>query len=124
RTAPVPLFLLAREVRANGITVVATGEGADELFWGYDLFKEVAVRDLYRDDPERARALVARFYPYLGAPGGRRGPAFSRFLLETGAAGDPLSSHLTRAQATGAVRSFYRPEVAEQLGDTDSLDRL
>ncbi len=34
RTAPVPLFLLAREVREQGITVVATGEGADELFWG------------------------------------------------------------------------------------------
>ena len=42
RTAPVPLFLLARDVRAQHITVVATGEGADELFWGYDLFKEVA----------------------------------------------------------------------------------
>jgi asparagine synthase (glutamine-hydrolysing) len=38
RTAPVPLYLLSAEVRANDIVVVATGEGADELFWGYDLF--------------------------------------------------------------------------------------
>ena len=46
RTAPVPLYLLARQVREAGITVIATGEGADELFWGYDLFKEVALREL------------------------------------------------------------------------------
>ena len=31
RTAPVPLFLLAQEVRDQRITVVATGEGADEV---------------------------------------------------------------------------------------------
>ena len=37
-------YLLARQVREAGITVIATGEGADELFWGYDLFKEVALR--------------------------------------------------------------------------------
>ena len=48
RTAPVPLFLLARAVRENDLTVVITGEGADELFWGYDLFKEVAIRELHR----------------------------------------------------------------------------
>ena len=81
RTAPVPLLLLAREVRAQGLTVVVTGEGADELFWGYDLFKEVAVRELYRRDPQQALKVVEQLYPYLGEGGARRGPAFSRFLL-------------------------------------------
>ena len=59
RTAPVPLFLLAREVRAQQITVVATGEGADELFWGYELFKEVVLRELSMREP-RARRRAAR----------------------------------------------------------------
>jgi asparagine synthase (glutamine-hydrolysing) len=124
RTAPVPLFLLAQQVRANDLTVVITGEGADELFWGYDLFKEVVVRELGRREPERARAMLEEFYPYLGGGGARRGPAFTRFLLETGSAGDPLGSHLTRAGATATVKAFYRPEIAAEIGEDASLDRL
>ena len=123
RTAPVPLFLLAREVRANGITVVITGEGADELFWGYDLFKEVAIRELHRTDPQQALALLDGLYPYLGETGARRGPAFARFVLETGTAGDPLASHLTRIEATSTVKAFYRREVADETGEA-SLERL
>jgi asparagine synthase (glutamine-hydrolysing) len=125
RTAPVPLFLLAGDVRAHGMKVVITGEGADELFWGYDLFKEVALRELHRSDPERALQLIEGLYPYLGPAGRRRGPAWKRFLLETGSSGDPLSSHLTRAGATGTLRALYRPELAAEAGDReDSLERL
>lgn len=40
RTAPVPMMLLADSVRAAGQRVVLTGEGADEVFGGYDIFKE------------------------------------------------------------------------------------
>ena len=41
RTAPTPLYLLSEEVNKNNIKVVLTGEGADEILWGYDSFKEV-----------------------------------------------------------------------------------
>jgi asparagine synthase (glutamine-hydrolysing) len=111
-------------VRAHGLTVVITGEGADEIFWGYDLFKEVALRELHQSDPERARELLEGLYPYLGPAGARRGPGWERFLLETGSSGDPLGSHLTRAEATATVKAFYRPEVAAEIGDGDSLERL
>ena len=124
RTGPVPLFLLAQEVRRRGITVVITGEGADELFWGYDLFKEVAIRELHDREPERALALLDGLYPYLGAGGARRGPAWRRFLLETGARGDLLRSHLTRVEATAAVKAFYCDEVAAELAGGGSLERL
>ena len=40
RTAPAPLFLLSRLVRQQGYKVVLTGEGADEMLGGYDIFKE------------------------------------------------------------------------------------
>ena len=123
RTAPVPLFLLSTEVRANDIVVVATGEGADELFWGYDLFKEVVVRELHQRDPEGARELLEQLYGYLPA-NARRGPAWDRFLLETGDPGDPISSHMTRVEATAAVKAFYRPEIAAEIGEGQSLDRL
>lgn len=123
RTAGVPLFLLAREVREQGLKVVATGEGADELFWGYDLYKEVALRELYATDREAAIAAADRLYPHL-APAGRRGPAWWRFILEAGEPGDPLRSHASRAAATGILRSFYRPEVAAELSGADPLERL
>ena len=106
RTAPVPLYLLAREVQAHDLKVVVTGEGADELFWGYDLFKEVAIRSRHRDDPDRAMELLAGLYPHLGASGARRGPGWARFLLEAGAVDDPLASHLTRIDATASARAF------------------
>ncbi|HEX4805272.1 MAG TPA: asparagine synthase (glutamine-hydrolyzing) [Conexibacter sp.] len=123
RTAPVPLMLLAQATRAHGITVVATGEGADELYWGYDLFKETALRELHARDPERATRLLDRLYPYLDVPAERRGPAWRRFFFEAGAAEDPLFSHQPRIRATGVVRAFYRPEVAHALS-TDGGDPL
>ena len=124
RTAPVPMYLLADEVRASGITVVASGEGADELFWGYDLFKEVVLRELNASDPERAAALVDELYDYLGTGTARRGPMWGKFLLETGAGDELLGSHLTRVQATATVKALYRPDVAAELGSETALDRL
>jgi asparagine synthase (glutamine-hydrolysing) len=106
RTAPVPLMLLARRAREAGITVVATGEGADELFWGYDLFKEVALRERHARDPGGAEAALERLHPHLGAAG-RRGAAWRRFLLDA-PLDDPIGSHLPRIRATGAVRALLR----------------
>lgn len=123
RTAPVPLYLLARATRENGITVVASGEGADELFWGYDLFKELVLRRRGEQD-QSALAGLDELYPYLGAAGGRRGPGWRRFFAEAGAADDPLFSHQTRALATAGVKAFYRDEVAGELVGEDSMERL
>ena len=124
RTAPVPLFLLARRVRERGITVVATGEGADELFWGYEIFKEVVLRDLNRREPDRAAELLGQIYSYLGPAATRRGPAWRRFLLETGADDEQLGSHITRALATATVKSFLAPQIAETMNANASLERL
>ena len=67
RTALVPMYLLAERVRAAGITVVLTGEGADETFLGYDLFKETILRQHWSHlhTREEQRNQVARLYPYL-----------------------------------------------------------
>ena len=67
RTAPAPLFLLAKLVRDHGIKVVLTGEGADEMFAGYDIFREGKVRRFWGRQPESAwrHRLLERLYPYL-----------------------------------------------------------
>ena len=45
-------------------------------------------------------------------------------MLETGARDDLLRSHLTRVEATAAVKAFYRDDVAAELGHGGSLERL
>lgn len=67
RTAPTPLMLLSEKVRAEGFKVVLTGEGADEVFGGYDLFKEAKIRRFWARSPgSRWRPrIVERLYPYL-----------------------------------------------------------
>ena len=56
--------------------------------------------------------------PISAPAAARRGPAWRRFLLETGADDDELGSHLTRARATATVKAFYRPEVAAETEPT------
>ena len=126
RTAPVPLSLLARATREQGITVVASGEGADELYWGYDLFKEVRVRTILARDPSSAEgaALLDALYPYLPHGSAARGPAWRRFFLDAGSPDDPVFSHQTRIAATAAVRAFYSADVCAELAGEDPVERL
>jgi asparagine synthase (glutamine-hydrolysing) len=126
RSAGVPLYLLARSTREQGITVVATGEGADELYWGYDLFKEAKVRAFCARDPDAAwrASLFDRLYPYFASTGGRRGESWRRFFLDAGPASDPLFSHQTRIAATSGVKALYSGDTRAALAGVDALERL
>jgi asparagine synthase (glutamine-hydrolysing) len=128
RAAAAPMYLLAQLTRANGIKVVLTGEGSDELFLGYDLFKETAVRQFCLRQPgSRTRPrLFDRLYPYLGGDGGaRRGGEFwRRFFLDAGPLADPLFSHLPRFLLTARIKEFYTPQLRAQLAHVDPLAEL
>ena len=68
RTAFVPMFMLSRLVHERGIKVVLTGEGADELFGGYDIFREYRLLRDWSRSPDSAAAFEDAFselYPYL-----------------------------------------------------------
>jgi asparagine synthase (glutamine-hydrolysing) len=67
RTAPVPLFLLSRLVRENGIKVVLTGEASDEMLYGYDSYKELKLLQFWARSPGSVRRplLIKRLYPHL-----------------------------------------------------------
>ncbi|MEE2821241.1 MAG: asparagine synthase (glutamine-hydrolyzing) [Pseudomonadota bacterium] len=45
RTAPVPMMLLSASVLLGNDKVVMSGEGADEIAWGYPIFKENFLRE-------------------------------------------------------------------------------
>ncbi len=125
RTAPVPMYHLAKLTKDSGIKVVLTGEGADELFLGYDLFKEVSVRRFCLRQPTSVgrQKLLDRLYPELMAQG-RGGEFWRRFFLEAGAPGDPLFSHLPRFLLSARVKEFYAPEFKSGLGEIDVLGEL
>jgi asparagine synthase (glutamine-hydrolysing) len=125
RTGPAPLLLLSRLARDNDIKVVLTGEGSDELFLGYDLFKETVVRLFCLRQPgSRWRPrLFQRLYPYL-ADSGRRGELWSAFFLNAGSPQDPLFSHLPRFLLTSRIKDFYSPDFRAALAGADPLQEL
>lgn len=67
RTAPTPLFMLSDLVNKNNIKVVLTGEGADELLWGYDSYKEVRLLEFWNKFPDSKLRplLIKKLYPHL-----------------------------------------------------------
>jgi asparagine synthase (glutamine-hydrolysing) len=125
RTAPTPLYLLAKLTREHDIKVVLTGEGSDELFLGYDLFKEVVVRKFCLRQPEsRVRPrLFDRLYPYLGDTA-RAGDFWRRFFLSAGSPDDPLFSHLPRFQLAAWAKGLYGEGPREAVRGHDVMEEL
>jgi asparagine synthase (glutamine-hydrolysing) len=125
RTAPAPLYLLSRVVREQGIKVVLTGEGSDEVFLGYDLFKEAIIRLLCWRRPESRwpPRLLDGLYPGI-APGTGTGDFWRGYFLSAGAPDDPLFSHLPRFQLTARIKDFYSAEFRAGLGRFDPLAEL
>ncbi len=114
RTAPAPLFILSKLVRDSGLKVVLTGEGADEIAGGYDIFKEAKIRQFWARFPDsRLRPLLLkRLYPYLPAIQGQssayREAFFNGGLSETS---DVFFSHRPRWQTTSKVKGFLSSNV-------------
>jgi asparagine synthase (glutamine-hydrolysing) len=122
RTAPTPMMLLSASVRANGYKVVLTGEGADEVFGGYDLFKEAKIRRFMARGPQsrwRGR-ILERLYPYLQhSPASNA--AFAQRFFNDGIEHlhDPYFAHIPRWSTTGRVARFFSAELVAAVGSWD-----
>ncbi len=124
RTAPVPMMLLSARVRAEGYKVVLTGEGADEVFGGYDLFKEAKVRRFWARQPDSTMRpkLLGRLYGYLeNSP--VRNPAFAQSFFGQGLEhiGRPIFAHAPRWATSQRALAFLSPELRAGLGSWDPL---
>ncbi|MET0595468.1 MAG: asparagine synthase (glutamine-hydrolyzing) [Polyangiaceae bacterium] len=122
RTAPAPLFLLSRLVRKAGIKVVLTGEGADEMFAGYDIFREAKVRRFWAKAPNSQcrPQLLDRLYPYLArSPVTQRTIARQFFGKNLAAARTPGFSHDIRWQAASALMRLLSSGVRESIQKRD-----
>lgn len=124
RAGPVPMYLLAKLTKENGISAVLSGEGADELFLGYDVFKEAALRRFCSRQPSSTLRpqLFERLYPYLDR--GRANQFFAGFFTQPADAKDPLYSHLPRFCLTAWIRNFYSREMQEANAADAHFDDL
>ena len=127
RTAPAPMYLLAKLVRDSGFKVVLTGEGSDEILGGYDIFKEAKVRRFCMRQPHsRMRPhLLRRLYPYLSSI--QRQPAAylqAFFRITPGDVDNPFFSHVPRWDMTVKSKLFYSARVRKQLADYDAVSDL
>jgi asparagine synthase (glutamine-hydrolysing) len=123
RSAPAPFLRLSEWVRENGIRVVLTGEGSDEMFLGYDLFKETKVRQFWARQPaSKYRPLLLRkLYPTLSVS--QQNVELLREFFGMGLE-DPGSlgfSHLVRWSNSGRITRFLAPEFAARVADEDPV---
>jgi asparagine synthase (glutamine-hydrolysing) len=127
RTAPVPLFLLSRLVRKNNLKVVLTGEGADEVFGGYNIFKEAKIRAFWGKHPESnlRPLLLEKLYPYI-FKNPTRGKAFlyKFYEVKPSEVEDPFFSHKIRWKNTGKNVLFFSDNVLSDLTDFQPLDEI
>jgi asparagine synthase (glutamine-hydrolysing) len=123
RTAPAPFFRLSALVHDHRTKVVLTGEGADEVFLGYDLFKETQVRAFWARQPRstcRPR-LFQRLYRYL--PLSSQSPEMLRQFYGIGLEnpGALEFSHLIRWTNSGRITRFLSPAFREKVAGFDPV---
>ena len=126
RTAPAPLFMLSGLVRENNFKVVLTGEGGDEVFGGYNIFREAKLRQFWAKEPgSTARPeLISRLYPYIFD-----NPRLKKTLQAFFAKGldqpdDPLFSHLIRWGNTSKIKMFFSDELKDRVGNYDGYGEV
>ncbi|TQV88909.1 asparagine synthase (glutamine-hydrolyzing) [Aliikangiella coralliicola] len=118
RTAPVPMGMLSSLVRQNDFKVVLTGEGADEVLGGYDIFKEAKVRQFWAVNANSSfrPLLLKKLYPYLTLPDSGQGTYLKRFFGEALEQPDDICfSHLPRWTTTAKAKRFYSQELSAEL---------
>jgi asparagine synthase (glutamine-hydrolysing) len=127
RTSPVPMFMLSKLVRSEGYKVVLSGEGADEILGGYNIFKEAKIRQYWGRQPDSLRRprLLERLYPYI-FNSAFRGRSFLQdfFAVNPEQLDDPFFSHVIRWQGGRRNLGFLSEEAVASLSSYDPLAEL
>lgn len=119
RTAPAPMFLLSGLVRDNHFKVVLSGEAADEIMAGYDIFREAKIRRFWAEQPESTcrPALFDRIYPWKPGSTSDYVKAFFGLGLTEVDARD--YSHALRWRTTARAKRFFSEDVRRAAAADD-----
>ena len=119
---------LSAAVRAAGIKVVMSGEGADEILLGYDLFRETKVRRFWARNPgSRWRGqLLRRLYDYLPQ---FKNPRYFNLTLDfyrptLGRVDDPHYAMAVRWAGAKALEGCFSREVQRLASIYDPVAEL
>jgi len=127
RTSPVPMFMLANLVRSEGYKVVLSGEGADEILGGYNIFKEAKIRDYWGKEPGSTRRplLLERLYSYVFS-NPSRGRSFLQnfFAVKQEELKDPFFSHTVRWESGRRNLGFFSDDSIAALSAYDPVQEL
>src|SRR5512145_834002 len=112
------MFCLSKKVRESNIKVVITGEGADEMLAGYDIFKEGIIREFWSKYPDsKYRPLLfQKLYPYLAQFQGRNKSMLKFFFgYQLQDTTSPFYSHILRWKNTSGIQNYFSPAVKESI---------
>jgi asparagine synthase (glutamine-hydrolysing) len=127
RSAPAPFLALSREVHDAGVKVALTGEGSDEAFLGYDLFKETKIRAYWARSPAARwrAALLRRLYPSLPPIGeGAAGLLEQFYGIGLDEPGRTEFSHVVRWASSARVLRFCSADFLARTAEVEPASRL
>lgn len=125
----IPLYFLSELAREH-VTVVLSGEGADELFGGYEWYDETSVMKKYKKVPKPLRKLLAKLVknkPYfkgkmLMIKGGSDVEDYfigQAFVFEEDEAKDILNKEYSQSPS---IKDITKP-IYEKVKDKDDLTK-
>jgi len=127
RTSPTPMYLLSKKVREHDLKVIITGEGADEMLAGYNIFKEAKIRRFWAKYPDSTirPKLLSKLYPYLPMMKESNNISLKMFfgyqLTDTD---NPFYSHNLRWHNTSRIKTFFSDEVSSSISKLNILKYL
>lgn len=127
RTAPTPMYMLSKKVREHNIKVVITGEGADEILAGYNIFKEDKIRRFWARYPQSdiRPLLLKKLYPYLPMMKDARTQVLKMFFgYKLGETDHPYYSHLLRWHNTSRIQNYFSDAMINGLSNYEPMDEL
>jgi len=131
RTAPAPLYLLSRQVQKENIKVILSGEGADEIFWGYYTFQEQKIRLFWSKFPHSSirpqllRKILPHIFPHF-SPFDKNYFNIIKNLYQKSLKGTShvFYSHLPRWINGEIIKEYYSSDVKSQLKDYSVLEHM
>jgi asparagine synthase (glutamine-hydrolysing) len=125
RSGAFPMYVLAKLVRSNDKKVVLSGEGSDELFGGYDIFREVKIREFCSRNPDSKyrSALYKRVNNFV--QGLDKQPTNSLSLYYNNPSTQSwFGSHQSRWKLGFYSQQFFSSEYREQMKGYDEIKHM